>query len=136
MPEDAMERHYFFARGCRTRDFRKLQVWQKAHQLALAVYKVTAHFPRTETYGLVSQMRRAAVSIPTNIAEGCGREGEAELRRFMQIAMGSASELEYEVLLAQDLGLLEHDEHDQLHEGASEIKRILTSFVRKLNADS
>ena len=97
---------------------------------------MTAHFPRTETYGLVSQMRRAAVSISTNIAEGCGREGEAELRRFMQIAMGSASELEYEVLLAQDLGLLEHDEHEQLHEGASEIKRMLTSFVRKLMADS
>jgi four helix bundle protein len=117
------------------RDFRKLQVWQKAHQLTLAVYKVTAHFPRTEMYGMVSQMRRAAVSIPTNIAEGCGREGEAELGRFMQIAMGSASELEYQVLLAKDLGLLGHNEHEQLSEGTSEIKRMLTSFFRKLTAD-
>lgn len=118
------------------RDFRKLQVWQKAHQLALAAYKETAHFPRTEIYGLVSQMRRAAVSIPTNIAEGCGREGEAELGRYMQIAMGSASELEYELLLAHELGYLGHDQNDQLSQAIEEIKRMLTAFVRKLTADS
>jgi len=136
MPEDTMERHYFLARRCEMRDFRKLQVWQRAHQLVQAVYKVTAHFPRTETYGLVSQMRRAAVSIPTNIAEGCGREGEAELGRFFQIAAGSASELEYEVLLAGDLGFLEEGEYDQLSEGTIEVKRMLTAFSRKLKADS
>jgi four helix bundle protein len=118
------------------RDFRKLQVWQKAHQMTLAVYKVTAHFPRTEIYGLVSQMRRAAVSIPTNIAEGCGREGEAELGRFMQIAMGSASEVEYELLLAHELGFLGPDEHVQLSQAIEEIKRMMTVFFRKLTADS
>jgi len=118
------------------RDFRKLQVWQKAHQMALAVYKATAHFPRTEIYGLVSQMRRAATSIPTNIAEGCGREGEAELGRFMQIAMGSASELDYELLLAKDLGFLGPDEDAQLSQAIEEIKRMLTVFFRKLRAES
>jgi four helix bundle protein len=118
------------------RDFRKLQVWRKAHQMALDVYKATAHFPRTEIYGLVSQMRRAAVSIPTNIAEGCGREGEAELGRFMQIAMGSASELEYEILLAHELGFIGPDDNLQLSHAIEELKRMMTAFFRKLTADS
>ena len=96
---------------------------------------MTVHFPRTEIYGLMSQMRRAAVSIPTNIAEGCGREGEAELGRFLKIAMGSASELDYEVQLARDLGFLGNIEHDQLSEETREIKRMLTSFVKRLKAD-
>jgi four helix bundle protein len=96
------------------RDFRKLQVWEKAHQMTLAVYKVTARFPRAEVYGLVSQMRRAAVSIPANIAEGCGREGGAELGRYLKIAMGSASELEYELLLAHELGFIGPEGHHQL----------------------
>jgi len=137
MQEDAMGRPLFFqARGWGMRDFRKLQVWEKAHQLALLVYTATGHFPRTELYGLASQMRRAAVSIPANIAEGCGRDGEAELGRFLQIAMGSASELEYEVLLAHDLGYLGDENHNRLADGASEIKRMLTAFLLKLKADS
>jgi four helix bundle protein len=73
-------------------DFRKLKMWEKAHQLTLAVYKVTVKFPKEETYGLISQIRRAAASIPTNMAEGCGRDTEPEFNRFMQIAMGSACE--------------------------------------------
>jgi four helix bundle protein len=77
------------------KDFRTLTVWQKAHQLTLAVYKATRGFPKEEMYGLTSQVRRASSSIPANIAEGCGRDGDAELARFFQIAMGSASELEY-----------------------------------------
>src|SRR2546430_6003358 len=84
------------------KDFRKLQVWEKAHQLALALYQVTASFPRDETYGLVSQIRRAAASIPSNIAEGCGRDGDPELSRFCTIARGSASELEYQLLLRSE----------------------------------
>src|SRR5437762_14378337 len=94
------------------KDFRKLQVWEKAHQLALALYQVTASFPRDETYGLVSQIRRAAASIPSNIAEGCGRDGDPELSRFCTIARGSASELEYQLLLARDLKLI--PSHDQI----------------------
>ena len=77
------------------RDFRDLKVWQKGHNLALAVYKATTSFPREEIYGLTSQIRRSCVSICANIAEGCGRNGEAELARFFQIGMGSASELEW-----------------------------------------
>jgi four helix bundle protein len=85
------------------RDFRNLQVWEKAHALALSVYKATVSFPKEELYGLTSQIRRSSTSIPTNIAEGCGRNGDAELARFMSIGMGSASELEYQLLLAHDL---------------------------------
>jgi four helix bundle protein len=81
-------------------DFRKLVAWRKAHELTLRVYDVTASFPKDEVYGLTSQMRRASSSIPANIAEGCGRNGNAELARFVYIALGSASELEYHLLLA------------------------------------
>jgi four helix bundle protein len=76
------------------RDFRKLQVWQKSHQLALDIYRLTIDFPKSEQFGLTRQMRRAAVSIPANIAEGCGRETEREFQRFLHIAAGSANELE------------------------------------------
>ena len=76
------------------KDFRHLQVWEKAHQLTLEIYRVTTQFPRTETYGLTSQVRRASSSICANLAEGCGRNGDAELARFCGIARGSASELE------------------------------------------
>jgi four helix bundle protein len=81
------------------RDFRELKVWEKAHQLALEIYKATSTFPKEERYGLTSQMRRATVSIPADIAEGCCRKGDAEFARFLQIAMGSASELEYHICL-------------------------------------
>ena len=84
------------------RDFRELKVWEKSHQLALEVYSATTKFPKEELYGLTSQVRRSAVSIPANISEGCGRDSPAELLRFCRIAMGSASELEYELLLAHD----------------------------------
>ncbi|MGA9994068.1 MAG: four helix bundle protein, partial [Pyrinomonadaceae bacterium] len=88
------------------RDFREFKVWVKSHDLTLEVYKVTAAFPKEELYGLTSQIRRASASIPANIAEGCGRSGNPELCRFLQISMGSASELEYHLLLAHDLKFL------------------------------
>src|ERR1043166_5306871 len=87
------------------KDFRNLKVWEKAHQLALALYPITASFPGQEAYGLASQIRRAASSIPSNIAEGCGREGDPELARFCIIARGSATELEYLLLLAAEVPL-------------------------------
>src|SRR5271169_6269503 len=118
------------------KDFRKLQVWEKAHQWALTLYHVTASFPRDETYGLSSQMRRAAASIPSNIAEGCGRDGDAELARFCIIARGSASELEYELLLARDLKLLQPGDYEALSQQTVDIKRMLTVLVQKLTADS
>ena len=118
------------------KDFRKLLVWEKAHQLTLSIYHVTATFPSEETYGLTSQMRRAASSIPSNIADGCGREGDAELSRFCTIARGSASELEYQILLlSRDLKLMISDDYEQLTQQAVEIKRMLTVLVQKLNAE-
>lgn len=86
------------------KDFRDFKVWEKAHDLVLETYRFTAGFPKHEMFGLVSQMRRCSASIPANIAEGCGRLGNAELHKFLQIACGSANELEYHFLLARDLG--------------------------------
>jgi four helix bundle protein len=117
------------------RDFRELKVWEKGHQLTLAIYKATVMFPRDELYGLTSQLRRSCASIPANIAEGCGRNGDAELARFLQIAMGSASELEYHLLLAHDLNLLNSLDYEQLTSEVIEVKRMLTSFILKLRAD-
>ena len=117
------------------KDFRNLKVWEKAHQLTLALYRITASFPREEAYGLTSQIRRAASSIASNIAEGCGREGDAELARFCIIARGSASELEYELLLARDLKLIQLKDYETLSEQTVEIKRMLTVLVQKLTAE-
>ncbi|MFB3923896.1 MAG: four helix bundle protein [Terriglobia bacterium] len=114
------------------RDFRTLKVWAKAHELTLAVYRTTRLFPKDELYGLTSQIRRSCESIPANIAEGCGRTGGAELARFLNIAMGSASELEYHLLLSRDLDLLEARNYEQLAANVVELKRMLTSFVQKL----
>lgn len=114
------------------RDFRKLDVWQKAHQLTLTVYKSTVYFPKDELYGLTSQVRRASASIPANIAEGCGRDGAAELARFLQIAMGSASELEYHLLLAHDLGFVDSSTYQELDSNVVEVKRMLAAFIQKL----
>jgi four helix bundle protein len=97
------------------REFRKLKVWEKDHHFVLLIYKVTAQFPNHELYGLTSQMRRAAASTPTNIAEGCGKSSEAELARYMQISMGSVSELEYQLLLAHDLTYLNSAQYEDLN---------------------
>lgn len=104
--------------------------------MTLAVYKATATFPRDELYGLTSQIRRSCSSIPANIAEGCGRSGDAELARFLQIALGSASELEYHLLLAHDLQLMGGSDYDKLSGEVTQVKRMLTSFILKLRADS
>ena len=117
------------------RDFRKLQTWQKGHALALAVYQATRRFPREEIYGLTSQMRRAAVSIPTNIAEGCGRDTARDFLRFMHIAMGSASELEYLIQISQELGFLAESTGSTMAGLTTEVKRMLSSFINKLKAD-
>ena len=117
------------------KDFHELKVWQKAHRLALAVYQITAPFPREELYGLTSQLRRSASSIPANLAEGCGRQGDAEFARFCSIALGSASELEYHLLLARDLKLIQARDYEELAGRATELKRMLTALLQKLNAD-
>jgi four helix bundle protein len=117
------------------KDFRELKVWGKGHQLTLEVYKSTAAFPKDELYGLTSQIRRAAASIPANIAEGCGRGGNVEFARFLQIAMGSASELEYHLLLASDLNLLDRPKYQQLELLVVEVKRMLASLIQKIKAE-
>jgi len=117
------------------RDFRKLQIWEKSHDLTLRIYELTSQFPRSEIYGLTSQIRRASASIPTNIAEGCGRESSAEFIRFLQIAMGSASETEYLILLAHDLKYLNANQYTELSNTIISVKKMLTSLLKKLRTD-
>lgn len=116
------------------RDFRQLQVWEKSHQLAVATYRATTIFPKEEVYGLTNQIRRASIPIPSNIAEGCGRGGEAELARFMQISMGSASELEYQFIIARELGYLDIATYEDLLNRVVEVKRMLAPFIKKLHS--
>jgi four helix bundle protein len=116
------------------RRFRDLKVWEKAHRLTLDAYRLTSSFPREETFGLTSQIRRAASSVPANIAEGCGRGG-GDLARFCQIAAGSASELQYHLLLAHDLGFLDLHSYDLLERQATEVERMLAGFIDRLHAD-
>ncbi len=115
------------------RSFHTLKVWQKSHELVLHVYTATGTFPREEIYGLTSQLRRAAASIPTNIAEGCGRNSTSDFLRFLHIAAGSASELEYH--LAHDLGLMNLETFRQLAAEVIGVKRMLSAFTTKLTAE-
>ena len=116
-------------------DFRNLKVWEKAHALTLDVYKSSKTFPREETYGLTNQMRRASASIGANIAEGACRGGDLDFARFLQIATGSASELEYHLLLAHDLEILKILDFDRLSSKTTEVKRMLASLMKKLRAE-
>lgn len=113
-------------------DFRKLQVWQKSHSLALHVYAQTATSPKTEMFGVTAQARRAAVSIAANIAEGSARRGDKEFARFLYIALGSVSELEYFSVLIADLCLLKKAEAFRIESGAAEIKRMLSGLIASL----
>jgi len=113
-------------------DFKDLKVWQNAHEMALSVYSATRTFPTEEMYGLTSQLRRASSSVPANIAEGCGCDSSREFARFLQIAMRSASETEYHLILARDLGYLRAEEHEQLNNKVIEVKRMLTGLIQKL----
>jgi len=116
-------------------DFQKLEVWQLAHNLTLSVYRLTKAFPAEEKYGLTDQMRRAAVSIESNLAEGCGRGGDADFARFVQMAFGSACELQCQLLLARDLNFLTLQVHAEPEQSVQQIKRMLSGLLRKLKAD-
>lgn len=118
------------------KDFRDLAVWQKAHGIVPRIYRATAVFPTEERYGLTSQIRRAAISIPTNIAEGCGRIGDRELRHFLNIAMGSASELQYLLMVAKELDFFSQGQVATLEADIEEVKRMLSGFIKKLMAES
>ena len=117
------------------KDFRQLSVWEKSHALTLKIYGITTHFPKEELYGLTSQIRRSSASIPTNIAEGCGRNSDTEFCRFLVIAMGSASELEYLLQLANDLNYIKMSDYKELTIDVVEIKRMLSSLIQKLKAE-
>ncbi|MBA4137141.1 MAG: diversity-generating retroelement protein bAvd family protein [Opitutus sp.] len=116
------------------KDYREIKAWQKGHELTLAIYAATQRFPREELFGLTSQMRRAASSVPANIAEGCGRDGDAELKRFLNIALGSACELDYFIQLATDLKHLDRLTAEKLSTDALELRRMRGAFIRKLKA--
>ncbi|MEW6364227.1 MAG: four helix bundle protein [Acidobacteriota bacterium] len=117
------------------RDFRKLKVWEKSHALTVQVYQAITKFPAAEKYGLTAQIRRCCTSIPANIAEGCGRESDANFGRFLQIALGSACELEYHLLLSHDLHLIEDSQYSSLQTQVVEVKQMLYSLLKKLRAD-
>ncbi len=114
------------------RDFKQLKVWQKAHQLVLQAYRQTRDFPQEERFGLTSHLLKSAVSVPSNIAEGCGRESDREFARFLSIAAGSASETEYQLLLARDLAYLSPEHHQGLDSQVNEVKRMLNAFIQRL----
>ena len=107
-------------------------MWEKSHNLTLRIYKLTAQFPREEIYGLTSQMRRACASVPTNIAEGCGRESSADFARFLQIAIGSASETEYLILLARDLKYLTADQYAELIDTTIRVRKMLIALIKNV----
>ena len=113
-------------------DFRNLKVWEKAHGLTLMVYRATTGFPKSEMYGLASQMRSSSASIATNIAEGCGRGSHPDFARFLQMAMGSVSETDYQLLLAHDLGYLGQEDYSRMNGQVIEIKRMLSTLILKI----
>ncbi len=114
------------------RDFKKYKVWELGHQVTLDMYKLSKEFPKEEIFGITSQMRRAAYSIPSNIAEGCGRESEAEFKRFLTISQGSASELEYFTILAKDLSYLAEPDFIVLNDDVNKLKRSLNNLIQKI----
>jgi four helix bundle protein len=113
-------------------DYRRLEVWRRSHELALAIYRATTAYPRHEGYGLTSQMRRAAASIPANLAEGSGRRSNADFARFIDYSIGSSTELEYEIHLSRDLGYLTDETSAALREELAEIRGMLSGLSSRL----
>ena len=109
-------------------------MWERSHELTLKIYELTSQFPREEIYGLTNQIRRACTSIPTNIAEGCGRESTADFARFLQIAMGSASETEYLILLAHNLKYFNAKQYVELTDAIVSVQKMLTSLLKNIRS--
>ena len=118
------------------KDYRRLTVWSKAHELALMTYRMTNGFPNEERFGLTSQMRRAAVSVASNIVEGYGRGTDREFARFLHIASGSNCELEYQFLLAGDLGYIRQEDTERPKAACREVRQMLAGLLNKLAAGS
>lgn len=115
------------------RDYKNLIVWEKSHKVALDIYNLTKTFPKEELYGITSQLRRASISVPTNIVEGCGRQTEKDFSRFLSIAAGSASETEYLIILSTELKFITKSIADPLIIEINEIKKMLNAFQIKIN---
>jgi len=115
-------------------NFKDLKVWEKAHLFTLKVYEVTKFFPKEELYSLTSQLRRSASSIPANIAEGCGKNTNAELAHFLNISLGSANEAEYFLILSKDLLYLKAEDFEQLSILINEIKGMLITLITRVRA--
>ena len=113
-------------------NYKTLKVWEKAHTFTLNIYKTTLAFPKTETYALADQMRQSASSIPTNIAEGCGRNSNLELAHFLNISLGSSNEIDYQILLAKDLEYISQEQYELLETQIGEIRAMLISLISKL----
>ena len=114
------------------RNFQELTIWQKSHALTLKIYSITKNFPKEEMIGIISQMRRPSSSIPTNISEGCGRNSNPEMKRFLIIASGSSSELEYQLILSKDLKYLSENSYKELKNELIEIRKMIYSFIKNL----
>ena len=114
------------------RNYKDLKVWQKSYQFCLIIYKITKEFPNDERYSLTSQIRRAAVSVPSNIAEGYGRKSTPDYVRFLYIAYGSTCELETQILLAGDLGYIKPEQLNKLQKDIAEGERMLKALIKSL----
>ncbi|MEZ6100774.1 MAG: four helix bundle protein [Pirellulaceae bacterium] len=117
------------------RDHRKLRAFELADQLALAVYQTTKTFPKDEMFGMTSQIRRAAVSVPSNIVEGCARNSDADFLRFLDMAFGSGRQLEYQMSLATRLGYINKTESQQLDSIVNELMKVLSGLIKSLRRD-
>ena len=117
-------------------NFKDLAIWQRSHKLTIDIYHATLKFPKEEIYGLTSQIRRAVASIPTNIAEGCGRRTNAELANFLNIASGSASEVEYEILLAKEVGYITAEQCEVWTKEIGEIRSMLAAYMKRLKTEN
>lgn len=113
-------------------NYKELQVWKKSHEITLEIYKITQCFPKEELFGLVSQLRRASVSVPTNIAEGSGRFTQKDFASFLQISLGSCQEVEYLILLSKELNFINETDFNQLEKSIGEIKAMLISLIKKV----
>ena len=118
------------------RDFHNLLIWKRSHQLTLDIYKLSQSFPKDELFGLTSQIRRAISSVATNIAEGCGRDSNKDFAHFLQISIGSASEVEYELLLAHDLKYINSEEYERLTNEVVAIRKMIIKYQSELKANS
>lgn len=117
------------------KDYRQLKVWAKAHILTKDLYNITSKFPREELFGMTSQLRRAGASIPTNIVEGCGRGSDRDFRRFLQIAFGSANEVEYLVFLSYELNYMQKNQYTELNNKIIEVKKMLAGMIKTISFD-